>query len=79
MQNSAISFSVCIDTDDVKLQELIGMLENHFSIFYNNGLQLITIKNYDQQSLDQMSAKREILLEQRSRHNFQIVVRNQTN
>ncbi len=75
MQNSALSFSVCIDTNPIKLEELNRHLGGSFSIFYNDKLLLITIQNYDEESIRLMSSEREILLEQRSRQNFQLVVR----
>lgn len=75
MQNSAISFSVCVDSNQSKVDYLISALSDQFSVFYNSDLTLITIKNYDQPTIDECSIDKEILLEQRSRHNFQIVVR----
>lgn len=77
MQNSAITFSICIDNDPDKIDQLIGKLGNDFSIRYNDGLRLITIKNSNQIVIDEISENREILLEQKTRHNYQIVVKEQ--
>lgn len=75
MQNSAISFSVCVDSHQGKTKEILDSLGAEYSILYNDELLLITIKNYDTASIDFISMNREILLEQRTRHNYQIVVR----
>ena len=75
MQNSAISFSVCVDEHPYKIEQLMARLEDHFSIFRNNNLSLITIKNYDQQTMADVIEDQEVLLEQRSRTNVQVVVR----
>lgn len=75
MQNSAISFSICIDDQDYKINALLERLNKEFDIFFNQGLELITLKNYNDVLVSEISIKKEVLLEQRSRNNFQIVVR----
>src|SRR5204863_9711315 len=37
MQNSAISFSACVNDDPEKLKELYELLEPHFRIRFNHG------------------------------------------
>lgn len=73
MQNSAISFSVCADYDENRLQLLRHALQESFTIHYNTGLTLYTIKNYDEASTQQLTRDKTILLEQRSRTTFQFV------
>lgn len=75
MQNSAISFSICVDDQDYKIEALLEKLNKEFDIFFNQGLELITLKNYNDDLVREISFEKEILLEQRSRNNFQIVVR----
>lgn len=77
MQNSAISFSICVDNQDYKIKTLLDKLKSEFDIFYNENLELVTIKNYTNQLLHDLNLDKDILLEQRSRNNYQIVVRNQ--
>jgi aspartate kinase len=74
MQNSAVSFSICIDYNEQKISDLRKALQYVFDIKYNENLTLITVKNYDQKSIDELSEGKSILLEQRTRHTFQIVV-----
>jgi aspartate kinase len=77
MQNSAISFSVSVDNDQSKLPELIKMLQNDYRVLYNDNLELITIRYYDQATIDRVTMGKEILLEVKSRYTVQLVVRNE--
>ncbi len=74
MQNSAISFSVCVD-QSTRLQALMEELQEDFRVKYNDGLQLITIRHYDKPSIGRLTENKEILLEQRSRLTVQMVVK----
>lgn len=73
MQNSAISFSVCTDCHEQRLQKLLQTLQDQFVIHYNTGLTLYTIKNYDTASINKTITDKEVLLEQRTRTTFQFV------
>lgn len=75
MQNSAITFSVCVDNAADKIKSLITNLETEYNILYNTDLTLITIKNFTNELNEEVSQGKEILLEQKTRSNFQIVVR----
>lgn len=75
MQNSAISFSFCIDFRENKLNALIGRLQEQFEVYYNTNLTLITIKNYDEHSFESYRKQSGILLEQSSRSTLQVLVR----
>ncbi|KAA9340640.1 aspartate kinase [Adhaeribacter soli] len=75
MQNSAISFSICTDYDPTRLEKLIETLRDQFQIQYNISLQLFTIKNYDSESIRNLTAGKEILLEQRTRNTYQFACR----
>lgn len=77
MQNSAISFSVCIDNDKYKFNNLILELQNQFKVYYNDNVQLMTIRNYDQETITKLSENKIILIEQRSRNNYQMVIKDE--
>jgi aspartate kinase len=72
MQNSAISFTVCVNNPGQKLQALVDGLSNDFEIFYNEGLELLTIRHFDDEILKKYLCNCEILLEQRSRRTIQV-------
>jgi aspartate kinase len=73
MQNSAISFSVCVDFSQRRVHQLLDLLREQFLLHYNTGLMLFTIKNYDAASIAQLTAGKRLLLEQRTRGTFQFV------
>lgn len=75
MQNSAISLSFCIDFRESKISLLIEKLQQHFEVFYNTGLTLITVKNYDEATFDTYRKKKGVLLEQSSRSTLQVLVK----
>jgi aspartate kinase len=75
MQNSALSFSVCLDGEPTRLAQAVAALGAQFRVQYNEGLTLFTIKNYTPASVTQLVAERTVLLEQRTRSTFQVVVR----
>jgi aspartate kinase len=75
MQNSAISFSICADYEEIKIKKLIELLSVEYKIRYNTNLQLYTIRHYYPSTIDTLIQGREILLEQRSRLTAQIVMK----
>lgn len=74
MQNSALSFSICIDNNPQLINPLIEELKSMFRVRYNENLQLITIRYYTQAVIDSIVNDRPILLEQRSRSTEQLIV-----
>lgn len=74
MQNSALSFSICIDHNAVLLDQLLKRLQSDYHVRYNAGLHLITIRYYTQEIIDHIVDGRRVFLEQRSSKTEQIVV-----
>lgn len=75
MQNSAISFSFCVDFREDKVLNLIEELSQHFKVYYNTGLTLITVKNYDEEAYQQYRKQPGVILEQTSRSTLQVLVK----
>lgn len=75
IQNSAITFSFCIDFRESKVSPLIKKLHEHFEVYYNVGLTLITIKNYDAQTFETYRKHAGLLMEQVSRSTLQVLVK----
>jgi aspartate kinase len=78
MQNSAISFSFCIDFRQSKFKALLAKLQNDFEVYYNTGLTLVTVKNYDKETFEFYRNKPGVLLEQSSRSTLQVLLRWET-
>ncbi len=74
MQNSAISFTACITDDGQKTGKLFTELKRNFTIKYNSGLQLITIRHWTAALLEKMTEGKTVLLEQRNRTTAQMVL-----
>jgi aspartate kinase len=75
MQNSAVSFQICITNNKKKVRDFIDDLERDFRVSYETGLELITIRYYDQSTIDRVMINKELILEQRIKQNIQLVVR----
>lgn len=74
MQISALSFSVCIDYDAKRFQKLQAAIANGFKFKYNEALELITIRHFTPEKIDELSAGRKVYMEQLSRNTAQLVV-----
>ena len=74
MQTSALMLSFCFDHNDTKCQSLIATLRGDFSIKYNDGLQLFTIRHYTEGIETDFIAGRKVFLEQRSRTTAQFII-----
>lgn len=75
MQNSALSFSVCFDADQTKFNKLTAILEGEYKIKYNQDLQLVTIRHYNFEAINNLSSGKTVLLEQLSRNTAQLVLK----
>jgi aspartate kinase len=73
MQNSALSFSVCIDFNEKKIELLKKRLQSDFKIQYNNDLVLFTIKNHDADAINKITVGKTILVEQKTRSTYQVL------
>ena len=79
MQNSALNFSVLLDGDKTNIEELLKTFEDQYFVKYNVGLELITIRHYDQATIDRVTVDKEILLEQKTRDTARIIVKDRSN
>lgn len=77
MQLSAINFSVCVDMDEKKVPAMIKELQETYKVLYNEGLELCTIRYYDQPTIDRVTIGKQILVEQKSRYTVQLVMKDQ--
>lgn len=71
MQNSALTFSFCFKGENHKTERLIEQLSADFVFTYNEDLQLVTIKNYDNTSIALLPDFTTELIVQKTRSVFQ--------
>lgn len=76
MQNSAISFSFCIDCNSAVFNEFLQQLQEEFEVRYNQDVKLITIRHYTEDAIREIIGNHSSLVEQRSRTTAQFVLRN---
>jgi len=75
LQTSAITISICMDKELFKLEQLLDEMKTVFKVRYNEELQLITVKNYNEEVKKRFFAEKTVLVEQTTRSTFQLVCR----
>ena len=73
IQNSAISFSVCIDNLYNNLEKLLHHLKAKFKVTCQENVSLYTIRHYNQNAIDQIEIDKTVLLKQLTQETVQIV------
>jgi len=74
IQNSAISFSLCIEDNFNNFDQLLTKLKPRYKVKYNENLTLYTIRHFDNNAMSSLEKDKEVLLKQRSRETVQIIV-----
>ena len=75
IQNSAISFSVCVDNRFGRLEDLLNLLKSRFKVVHHEGVSLYTIRHFDEKAIESLQNGHEVLLEQRGKETLQLVVK----
>ena len=73
IQNSAISFSVCVDNIYNNLEKLLHHLKAKFKVTCNENVSLYTIRHYNDQAIMQIESGKTVLLKQLTQETVQIV------
>ena len=76
MQNSAISFKMIVNNDKRRLRLVIDELEEKYKVAYQTGLELVTIRYFDQSTIDRVMINKELIMEQRGVQNIELLIRN---
>ena len=75
IQNSAISFSVCLSNKYHRLEELLQALRSNFKVQLYEDVTLYTIRHFNDTAIRRIKSKKEtVLLEQRTQETLQLVV-----
>ena len=74
IQNSAISFSVCVFDKYYRLKELLSILKATFKVEYTENVSLFTIRHFNENSAKEILKNNRLLLEQRTSETLQLVV-----
>lgn len=76
MHHSAISFSVSIDDTGDNIEKLLIELEKRYKVTIEKGLELITIRYYNQETIDRVLVNKEIIRELKDSYTCQMLVKN---
>lgn len=75
IQNSAISFSVCVDNKFDRLEELLNVLKSRFKVSCHEDVSLYTIRHFNTKAIESLLNGHEVLLEQRGKQTVQFVIK----
>jgi aspartate kinase len=75
MQNSALNFSILLDEDKVNTEEILDLFGDHYYVKFNEGLELVTIRHYDQATLDRVTVDKDLVLQQKTRETARLIVK----
>ena len=73
IQNSAISFSVCVDNIYNNLEKLLLHLKAKFKVTCHENVSLYTIRHYTQNAINQIEEGKTVLLKQLTQETVQVV------
>lgn len=75
IQNSAISFSVCVEDKFGNFGELKNILSKKFKVAYNEDVSLYTIRHFDEKAAQIVENGKNVLVKQISRETMQLVTK----
>ncbi|NYJ26707.1 aspartate kinase [Allomuricauda sp. ARW1Y1] len=75
IQNSAISFSVCLDNKFRGLPPLLEELKRKFKVVCHEDVSLYTIRHFNDDSVKSLQNGKSVLVEQRGKETVQLVVK----
>ncbi len=75
LQNSAISFTLCVEDKYHKLSELLVDLEERYKVRAIEHVDLYTIRHHSDNAIDSIENGKKVLLRQRTQETLQLVVK----
>ncbi|MCM4156369.1 aspartate kinase [Gramella sp. AN32] len=76
IQNSAISFRVCVDNKFNHLEKLLQHLKARFKVDFKTGVSLYTIRHFDEAAINELEKDKRVLLKQLTQNTVQLVTEN---
>lgn len=75
MQNTAISFGICVNDIDDRVERFAEAIKGNFKVTYDRNLELITVRHAQENVLENLKQGKITLLEERIRNTVQLVVK----
>ena len=79
IQNSAISFSVCLEDNYSSFSSFYNELKPNFKVRFNEKVSLFTVRHFDLKSIAEIEKKGTVLLKQTSRETVQLIINEKNN
>lgn len=76
MQNTAISFTICVPNNIERIEKFKKAVSDEFKVVYEEGLELLTIRHYNEDTITGLKKGKIVLFEERIRKTTQLVVKN---
>ena len=75
MQNTAISFAICVNDVDDKIERFTEKVEEKFKVLVDRELELISVRHFKKEILESLKQNKVVLLEERLKNTVQMVVK----
>ncbi len=75
MQNTAVSCSLVLNNDEVKIPQLKEALQQEYDIKYNEGLALYTIRHYTEDIIEKIKGDHTMVIEERNQRTVQLLLK----
>lgn len=76
MQNTAISFTICVTNAPDRVERFSREVSDEFKVKTEGGLELITIRHYNEETITNLKKNKIVLFEERIRNTMHMVVKN---
>jgi aspartate kinase len=75
MQNTAVRFRICVNNDSERIANVKNELSAKYQVSVLSGLELITIRYYDRETIARVMINKEFILEQKGKATIQLLVK----
>ncbi|MEN0046363.1 MAG: aspartate kinase [Bacteroidota bacterium] len=75
MQNTAISFAICVNHVENRVHQFAKEIEEQFNVMIDEGLELYTVRHYNDATIQSLLSNKMVLLEERTPKTLQMVIR----
>ena len=75
MQNTGLSFVVCFNDIDEKVDQFVEAISADFQVYVDRGVELITVRHYQKDLLEELVSGKVVLMEERIKDTAQMVVK----
>ena len=75
IQNSALSFRVCLEDKYTNFEKFIEDIKTHYNVEFAKNVTLFTIRHFTKEAINKIESGKEIVLKQRSENTIQLIVK----